>query len=86
MGLFDFFKKGKAEKVAEEIKEAAEQIADAVEDAVEDIAEVVSGEEEAAPESTGNALMDMIYGGSDAVIMRHPAAIRTIAKMINALM
>ena len=68
MGLFDFFKKGKAEKVAEEIKEAAEQIADAVEDAVEDIAEVVSGEEEAAPESTGNALMDMIYGGSDAVI------------------
>ena len=28
----------------------------------------------------------VLAGGSDAVIMRHPAAIRTIAKMINALM
>ena len=28
----------------------------------------------------------VLAGGSDAVIMRHPAAIRTIAKMIDALM
>ena len=27
----------------------------------------------------------VLAGGSDAVIMRHPAAIRTIAKMIAAL-
>ena len=28
----------------------------------------------------------VLAGGSDAVIMRHPAAIKTIAKMIDALM
>ena len=58
MGFFDFLKKDKKAAAEEAVAEAVE--------AVEEVVEAV--EEAAAPESTGNALMDMIYGGTDAVI------------------
>ena len=57
MGLFDFMKKDK-DKAKQEVAPAAEEAAVEAEPAAE----------EAAAEGTGNALMDMIYGGSDAVI------------------
>ena len=58
MGFFDFLKKDKKAAAEEAVAEAVE----AVEEVVEEVVEA------AAPESTGNALMDMIYGGTDAVI------------------
>ena len=57
MGLFDFLKKDK--------DEAKQEVAPAAEEAA---VEAEPAAEEAAAEGTGNALMDMIYGGSDAVI------------------
>ena len=57
MGLFDFLKKDK-----EEAKAAAPAAEEAAESAAAD------GGNAGGAESTGNALMDMIYGGSDAVI------------------
>ncbi len=57
MGLFDFMKKDK--------DEAKQEVAPAAEEAA---VEAEPAAEKEAAEGTGNALMDMIYGGSDAVI------------------
>ena len=37
-------------------------------------------------EQVNSAISAVLAGGSDAVILRHPEAVKTIAKMIDALM